>query len=167
VLAGLRPTVLDDFGLARGLRAYAAGLTAEGLTVTFAETVGAERLAPQVEIALFRLAQEALTNVRKHASVACARVRLTRDGGTIVLEVEDRGRGFDQASLKGDDRPGERLGLLSMHERIAQIGGVLEISSQPGAGTLVRAVVPVTSGARQSVEGEKARWREARPGPWW
>jgi PAS domain S-box-containing protein len=143
VLAGLRPAVLDDFGLARGLRAYAEGLRAECLVVDFVESVGSERLPPDVEIALFRLAQEALTNVRKHAGVGTARLGLDRSGNRVVLEVEDRGRGFDLASVGRSDRPGERLGLLSMQERIAQIGGTLEIRSRRCEGTLVRAVVPV------------------------
>jgi PAS domain S-box-containing protein len=143
VLAGLRPTVLDDFGLARGLRAFADGLTAENLRVRFDESLGPERLAVDVEIALFRLAQEALTNVRKHTQVHEAELRLWRDGAHVILEVEDHGSGFDLTALKGPDRPGERLGLLSMQERVAQVGGVVEIKSRRGAGTLVRAVVPV------------------------
>jgi PAS domain S-box-containing protein len=143
VLAGLRPTVLDDFGLARGLRAYVDGLAAENLTVTFAESVGVRRLGADVEIALFRLAQEALTNVRKHAQVREARLRLHQDGDQIVLEVEDSGSGFDLTAVRSCDRPGEHLGLLSMTERIAQVGGSVEIRSRCGEGTLVRAVVPV------------------------
>jgi len=155
VLAGLRPTVLDDFGLARGLRAYADGLAAENLTVTFAESVGPERLASDVEMALFRLAQEALTNVRKHANVGRAQLRLDRDGHQIVLEVEDRGSGFDLTSLKNSDRPGEHLGLLGMHERIAQVKGSLEIRSRRGEGTLVRAVVPASGPLRRTVRRRK------------
>lgn len=142
VMAGLRPTVLDDFGLARGLRAYADGLTAENLSVRFVESLGPKRLALAVETALFRLAQEALTNVRKHAQVQEAELRLWREGDQIILEVEDRGIGFDLTAERSLDRPGEGLGLLSMHERVAQVGGAVEITSRCGAGTLVRAVVP-------------------------
>ena len=149
VLAGLRPTVLDDFGLARGLHAYAEGLVAENVTVTFAESLGPERLDSNVEIALFRLAQEALTNVRKHAQVGCAELRLHRDNGQIVLEVEDGGCGFDLAALQGCTRPGEHLGLLSMRERITQVGGSVEITSRCGEGTLVRAVVPISGPAER------------------
>ena len=144
VLAGLRPTVLDDFGLARGLRAYADGLADENLTVAFSESIGTQRLDSEVEIALFRLAQEALTNVRKHARVREAALRLNQEDDQIVLEVEDGGSGFDLASLRECDRPGERLGLLGMRERIAQVGGSVEIRSRCGEGTLVRAVVPVS-----------------------
>jgi PAS domain S-box-containing protein len=156
VLAGLRPTVLDDFGLARGLRAYAEGLAGENLNVAFSESVGAQRLDSEVEIALFRLAQEALTNVRKHARVREATLRLRREDDRIVVEVEDGGSGFDLASLRECDRPGERLGLFGMRERIAQVGGSVEIRSRRGEGTLVRAVVPVAglAAGRGGTEGE-------------
>jgi signal transduction histidine kinase len=97
-----------------------------------------------MEIALFRLAQEALANVRKHANVDHAELRLARHGDVIVLEVEDRGRGFDPTALAQRERPGAHLGLLSMRERIAQVNGALEIRSQCGEGTLVRAIVPMT-----------------------
>ena len=156
VLAGLRPTVLDDFGLARGLRAYADGLADENLTVAFSESIGTQRLDSEVEIALFRLAQEALTNVRKHARVREAALRLNQEDDQIVLEVEDGGSGFDLASLRECDRPGERLGLLGMRERIAQVGGSVEIRSRCGEGTLVRAVVPVSglTAGRSGTEGD-------------
>jgi GAF domain-containing protein len=150
VLAGLRPTVLDDFGLERGLCAYAEGLAGSGLRVTVESTLGPARLASPVEIALFRLAQEALTNVRKHAGASTARLSLDRVDERIVLEVEDRGGGFDQAVWKQCGHAGEHLGLLGMRERIAQIGGTIEIRSQVGVGTLVRAVVPVSDQLRAS-----------------
>jgi signal transduction histidine kinase len=146
--------VLDDFGLARGLHAYADGLAAENLSVRFSESLGSVRLDSDVEIALFRVAQEALTNVRKHAGVECAELRLQRDKRQIVLEVEDGGSGFDQASRRSCERPGEHLGVLSMHERIAQVGGTVEIRRQCGKGTLVRAVVPVREpGERRGGQG--------------
>jgi PAS domain S-box-containing protein len=152
VLAGLRPTVLDDFGLARGLRAHADGLAGDNLQVTVEANLGAERFAPHIEMALFRMAQEALTNVRKHAGVSVVNLRLERADNQIVLEVEDRGRGFDMSSLEQCDRPGEHLGLLSMHERISQVGGSIEIRSRCGEGTLVRAVVPISTAPRRSGE---------------
>jgi signal transduction histidine kinase len=143
VLGGLRPTVLDDFGLERGLHAYAEGLAGSDLQVTFESSLGAERFASSVEIALFRLAQEALTNVRRHAGVKAARLRLERTASTLVLEVEDDGRGFDLTAPEQCERAGEHMGLLSMQERIAQIGGTFELRSRRGVGTLIRAVVPV------------------------
>jgi signal transduction histidine kinase len=157
VLAGLRPTVLDDFGLARGLHAYVDGLAAENLTVAFGESLGPERLESDVEMALFRFAQEALTNVRKHASVGAAELRLRRNDGQIILEVEDSGSGFDLTSVRGCERPGGSLGLLSMSERIKQVGGTVEITSRCGEGTLVRAVVPASE--RSMLRGRPRRDR--------
>jgi PAS domain S-box-containing protein len=144
VLAGLRPTVLDDFGLARGLRAFVDGLRAEGFQVEFTETLGARRLPADLEITLFRLAQEAVTNARKHAGVQAAELRLLLVNGQIILEVEDRGQGFDEALGQRSEQPGAQLGLLSMRERIAHVGGQLEITSRHGFGTIVRAAVEVS-----------------------
>lgn len=144
MLADLRPSVLEDFGLEQALRAHAAGLAAEGLAVTFTGTVRSLRLPDDVEIALFRVAQEALTNIQKHATVPRADLRLLRNGNQLVLEIRDHGRGFDVATAGASGGPGEHLGLLSMSERIAQVAGTLDITSESGAGTLVRAVVPIT-----------------------
>ena len=143
VLAGLRPTVLDDFGLARGLRSYVEGLRAEGFQVAYTESLGPVRLSSDLEITLFRLAQEALSNARKHAGVQSATLRLMVVDGAMVLEVEDSGRGFEQAIRPRTEHPGAQLGLLSMRERVAQVGGQLEITSRQGDGTRVRAVVPM------------------------
>ena len=143
VLAGLRPTVLDDFGLARGLRSYVDGLQAEGFQVDYTETLGPMRLPSDLEITLFRLAQEALANVRKHAGVHCATLRLASAGGQIVLEVQDTGRGFEHAQGQRTEQLGVQLGLLSMRERIAQVGGHLDIMSRRGEGTWVHAAVPM------------------------
>jgi signal transduction histidine kinase len=143
VLAGLRPTVLDDFGLARGLRSYVDGLQAEGFQVNYTETLGPMRLPSDLEITLFRLAQEALANVRKHAGVQAATLRLALASGQIVLEVQDTGRGFEHTLGQRTEQPGVQLGLLSMRERIAQVGGHLEITSRQGEGTHVHAAVPM------------------------
>jgi signal transduction histidine kinase len=152
VLGGLRPTVLDDFGLERGLRASAEGLAGSDLQVTFESSLGAERFASSVEIALFRLAQEALTNVRRHAGVKSARLRLERTASTLILEVKDEGRGFELTASDQGDRAGERMGLLGMRERIAQVGGTFELQSRRGMGTLVRAVVPLWSETDAEIE---------------
>ncbi|MCC7368140.1 MAG: GAF domain-containing protein [Chloroflexi bacterium] len=150
VLAGLRPAVLDDFGLASGLRSYLDGLRDEGFDVTYVETFGPRRLSSELEITLFRLAQEALGNVRKHAGVHTARLHLTVVNEQVVMEVEDAGQGFNGVTETPSARPGGRFGLLNMQERIAHVGGELKISTQQGQGTRVRAVVPIQEPARQS-----------------
>lgn len=157
VLAGLCPTVLDDFGLARGLMAHADDLAADGFQVAIRHTLEDVRFDPQTEIALFRLAQEALNNVRRHAGANRAELWLGQHGGYVILEVRDQGCGFDASSVRRGTQPGERLGLLGMRERVEQLGGTLEIESEPGCGTTVRAVVPA------SLRAGVLRERRTRP----
>ena len=142
VIADLRPTALDDFGLATALRLHAEDLRSEGWNIEFEEYVGEKRLDATAETALYRVAQESLTNVRKHARTADVAVKLERIQQKIRLRVRDWGSGFDPDAVSGENGPGERVGLSSMRERIALLGGKLEIQSQPGEGTTVIAEVP-------------------------
>ena len=144
VVKGLRPTTLDDFGLATALRQLVEELRHDGWEIGYEETLGGERLPTEVEITLYRVAQEALNNVRKHARTTAARVALTQRGRKAVhLEVRDEGRGFDPSAVSGEEGPVERMGLSSMRERVALLGGKLEIRSKPGAGTSLVAEVPL------------------------
>jgi signal transduction histidine kinase len=142
LIAGLRPTALDDFGLGTAIRLEVEALRAEGWHVTYEEDLGEERLPSTLETALFRVTQEALTNVRKHAGRAQVVVTLERHDDNVRLEVRDWGRGFSPAAASERPRPGERVGLLSMQERVALLRGQCTVTSQPGAGTQVIAVVP-------------------------
>ncbi|MDQ4001958.1 MAG: PAS domain-containing sensor histidine kinase [Actinomycetota bacterium] len=148
LIESLRPTALDDFGLATAIRQRVEELENEGWEVSCEETLGEERLNPEVETALFRVAQEALTNARKHAQTTKAHVKLERLPGKVRLEVGDEGRGFDPQASGNGGGPGERMGLSSMRERVALLGGELEIRSRPGAGTTVVAEVPVPASSR-------------------
>ena len=143
VIADLRPTALDDFGLAVAIKQQVEMLRGEGWQISYEEALGEGRLSKEMETALFRIAQEALTNVRKHAHTTRVRITLVRRGQTVCLEVEDRGCGFYQPAMLGGSGPGERVGLSSMRERVAILGGELRISSEPGAGTTVLAEVPL------------------------
>lgn len=143
VLAGLRPQALEDYGLARALTMFLERLGAEGWDVTFSEGLGGWRLPRDVETALFRFAQEAVANVRKHAAAERVRVDLDLDERGVRLAVQDWGRGFDPEAPARPARPGEHLGILGMRERISLVGGHFEIVSRPGAGTRVVARVPV------------------------
>ena len=143
VIANLRPTTLDDYGLATAVRMQIAEMRADGYEVGFRETLGKVRLPAALETALFRVVQEALTNVRKHAQTARVRVGLERRNGAVRLEVRDWGRGFEPAEKGEGGGPGERVGLSSMRERIALLGGELDISSEPARGTSVVAEVPL------------------------
>ncbi len=143
VVAYLRPTVLDDFGLATALRLQVERLSDEGLRTSYEETLGGERLPEVVETALFRVAQEALTNVRKHARADRVHVALELRDQVVRLQVRDWGRGFASENITDGADPSEKVGLSSMRERIALLGGRFEIHSEPGAGTVVVAEVPL------------------------
>ncbi|MGN6812777.1 MAG: GAF domain-containing protein [Thermomicrobiales bacterium] len=142
----LRPGALAEEGLVAALRKQAAALTArEGMQLAVLAPEVRLALAPVVEEQLYRLAQEALHNVVKHAGASEAVVRLARIGDGLTLEITDNGRGFDPAM----PRPGH-LGLTTMAERAQVAGGRLDVVSAPGHGTTVRATVP---GAMVEVAG--------------
>jgi two-component system NarL family sensor kinase len=136
-IAGLRPSVLDDLGLGASLESLARSLTGPAVELDLDSC----RLPPHVEVALYRIAQEALQNVIKHAEASAVAVRLTSEADGVRLIVEDDGRGFDNASVvDGHDR--SRYGLVGMHERAELIGARLRVVSRPGQGTKVEAVLP-------------------------
>lgn len=143
IIAGLRPTALDDLGLAAAIGALADGLGEAGFAVTL-DTVGPDRASPVVETGLYRVAQEALNNVAKHARPGRVAVQLERSGQTLTLRVRDEGPGFDPAlATATPGRPGHQIGLQVMGERMAALGGTLGIQTAPGSGTVVTAIVPV------------------------
>ena len=141
VIADLRPTALDDFGLAAAVRLQVEKISAQGSKVDYEEALGDERLPSEVETALFRVAQEALTNVHKHAPSARVRITLRRLNDSVRLQVRDWGPGFNPERITDGGGPGERLGLSSMRERVALLGGPLEVHSRPGEGTEVVAEI--------------------------
>lgn len=141
----LRPPVLDDLGLPAALRwlgrttgqrfGFAVDVTAEELT---------ERLPAEIETVLFRIAQEALTNAAKHASADTVTITLERPGEQMILRVVDDGSGFEtSAAAHGSETQG--VGLRGMQDRVELFDGRLEVDSRPGAGTQVRAVLPLSS----------------------
>jgi PAS domain S-box-containing protein len=142
VIADLRPTALDDFGLAAAVRLQVEKISNQGSQVDYEEALGDERLPPEVETALFRVAQEALTNVHKHAPSARVMITLRRQNDSVRLQVRDWGPGFNPEKITDGGGPGERLGLSSMRERMALLGGHLEVHSRPGEGTEVVAEIP-------------------------
>jgi signal transduction histidine kinase len=153
VIAGLRPTILDDFGLERALRLHVHELENDGWTISYEPQLGPERLPGPIETVLYRIAQEALTNVRKHADTLSATVRLRRHDGQVELEIVDAGVGFEEAALAADDDPGHHIGLVGMRERAALVGGRCVIESEPGQGTRVAVTIPLPA---QATPGESA-----------
>lgn len=142
VIADLRPTALDDLGLGAAVRLQVEKIREEGSQVDYEEALGDERLPAEVETALFRVTQEALTNVRKHAPSARVRITLSQSNNGVLLHVRDWGPGFNPEKATEGGGPGERLGLSSMRERVALLGGRLEVQSRPGEGTDVMAEIP-------------------------
>ncbi len=140
-MSDLRPPLLDDYGLIAALESHARRFSARtGLVVSVENARIGARPAPNVELALFRIAQEALANAVKHASATRARVALTAKGGFLRLAVEDNGSGFAQPSgARAEHRGG--WGLPMMRERAEEAGGTLRIEF-PGRGTRVVAEVP-------------------------
>jgi signal transduction histidine kinase len=140
----LRPSMLDDLGLEPAIRWYAnrqAGLT--GMEVRFHADPLDERLDPVIETECFRVAQEALTNIVRHAKAKAISISLTRDNGHLHLTVRDDGVGFDVSDQRNQAVSGASLGLLSMEERASLAGGGLELTSAPGQGTEVHAWFPI------------------------
>jgi signal transduction histidine kinase len=149
----LHPPLLDEAGLGPALRCYVDGyIERSGIAVDLEVAPDLERLQPDAELAVFRLVQEALTNVSRHSQSPTARIQLARenasDGQTIVLTIEDAGRGMPTISnirvLIGRKFGSRRMGvgLASMRERLHQIGGRLEIDSAVGR-TVVTAIIPI------------------------
>ena len=117
-----------------------------GLSVDLQVDEAVHLEAEELKICLFRAAQELLLNVAKHARVKSARVRLWRDGtGEVRLEVSDAGTGFDPVALRVSESTGSSFGLFSLRERVAMLGGRLEIQSAKGAGTKVSLCVPASA----------------------
>jgi signal transduction histidine kinase len=134
----LRPKALDDFGLVAALQRLAETFAEQtGIRVHVEAALGDARLAGETETAVYRIVQEALTNVIKHAQAETVSVVLTRKGDRVVAVIEDDGLGFDPADTRD-----ERLGLLGMRERIALVDGQLSVESRPGEGTTIAVEVP-------------------------
>jgi signal transduction histidine kinase len=135
----LRPPALDEFGLAPALNDLGGNLEQQGgPTVEFNIDLPDRRLPAKLETAIFRITQEALTNVVKHAEAQAVRITLAVGERSVVLAVEDDGRGFSRAQASGSG-----FGLVGMRERVASFNGALNLQSQPGAGTRLTVEIPL------------------------
>ncbi|MGE0482418.1 MAG: sensor histidine kinase, partial [Phycisphaerae bacterium] len=135
---GLSPVVLRDLGLETAVARLCEDMAAaSGLTVTRELALPDERLAPEVEIAVYRIVQEALTNATRHARATHVHVRVVRVGDALHLGVRDDGVGLEGGL---DGAPG--LGMRGIRERVQSLGGVLHVASAPGRGTMVAAELP-------------------------
>jgi signal transduction histidine kinase len=139
----LRPTILDDFGLEAGLRWLCDGFSARTGIDARLESNFSGRLEDQTETHLFRIAQEALTNIARHSGAARVEMKLTAAGGEIVLSVHDDGRGLAAGRTALDAPLGRGLGMIGMRARARTAGGDLAVRSRPGEGVLIEVRVPV------------------------
>ena len=135
----LRPPQLDTLGLEPALRGQVDRLARNtGTSIDLQVAPMPARAPAAVELACFRIAQEAMTNAMRHARAGAIRVRVAADVDALRLEVCDDGRGFDPACARG-------LGLLTMRERAQQLGGSFSVGPGPGGGTCVRATLPIAA----------------------
>ncbi len=152
MILGLRPAVLDDLGLVPAIR-WHAETTFHGTGVEWSvhASGGQGRLPGHLEIALFRIAQEAINNVAKHAAARTVAIEVDRSPDRVQLTVADDGVGFDLAEVMMagpvPGTPPRSVGLMGMHERVALLAGRLVIDAQPGSGTRVLVHVPIAEEA--------------------
>jgi signal transduction histidine kinase len=141
----LRPTLLDEAGLAETLRWYIdRQVRSDSLEVGLSVSPELADLPLDVRTACFRIVQEALTNVVRHAGARRAQVQIRSSGSRIEIAVWDDGKGFDVDEAFQRARSGNSLGILGMQERAELLGGELVFESRPGSGTTMKASIPLT-----------------------
>lgn len=141
----LRPTVLDDLGLIPALHSFMKGFTKRThIKIRVTASAAVERLNGTKRTVLYRVAQEALTNIAKHADARLVKVNLQKVSGAVRMEINDDGRSFDVEYVLHAKR-NKRLGLVGMRERVEMVGGSFSVESAPGKGTTVCAQIPFGS----------------------
>jgi two-component system sensor histidine kinase UhpB len=150
----LRPPQLDDLGLAAALRSHLdRQARVAGLQAHFEAEDAPNEIAPDTETACFRVAQEAINNVLRHARARNLWVRLFASGGRLSISVRDDGRGFDLDAVRQRAGNGTSLGLVGMEERMALAGGSFELRSAPGHGTVLLASFPLPVAGKERAVG--------------
>ena len=151
----MHPPLLDEAGLGPALRWYARGFAERSkivVTVDIADDFG--RASQEVETTVFRVVQEALTNVHRYSGSNTARIRVSRENGRLLAEVEDEGCGLTVANPGSQAPPG--VGIAGMRERVQHLNGAFAIESTPGRGTIVRVTLPLNASAGQGSVDESA-----------
>ena len=144
----LRPTVLDDLGLIPALHTYMKIFREQtGVHVSLSAFAAIEQVTGDKRTVLFRVAQEALTNVARHSHASRAELKIRQIDGSVCMKIKDNGKGFRQKPTSHPNR-GDRLGLVGMRERLEMVGGKFTITSTPGRGTTVVARIPVSEPSR-------------------
>jgi signal transduction histidine kinase len=140
----LRPAVLDDLGLIPALHTFMKHFRAEtGIRVSLSAFAAVEQVNGDKRTVLYRVAQEALTNVARHAQASQAEVKIQKLDGAVCMTIKDDGQGFQEGRVL-HAKKSKRLGLLGMRERLEMVGGSFTITSVPGKGTTILAQIPLT-----------------------
>ncbi|HEY78967.1 MAG TPA: GAF domain-containing protein [Dehalococcoidia bacterium] len=140
----LRPTLLDELGLAAAIHRYAKdSLEAQGINVSAEFSEMEERLPPEIEVTLYRVAQGLIGNILEHSGAKNVSIKLERDDNECILRIEDDGKGFDVSKLTRVEASGRGAGLFTMRERMSLVGGIGIVESKLGRGTRAIAKVPL------------------------
>jgi signal transduction histidine kinase len=141
----LRPSMLDDLGLIPALEWQAREVSRQtGLRVDVAAGGVSDHMPEEFKTCIYRVVQEALHNVTRHAAAHTVRIVAQQEAGRLLLSIQDDGRGFDVGRSRG-------LGLLGMEERVAHLGGTLQLLSEPARGTLISVVLPLAGSEAKEV----------------
>jgi two-component system sensor histidine kinase DegS len=144
IIFDLRPMILDDLGLAPALRRYTDDFSSRHSLPVKMKVLGVEtRIDPIVEVALFRIVQEALHNARKHALASRVVVTLGYGPDAVGVSIEDDGKGFDPTGVSRNWGQSDKFGLSGMRERAKLFGGSLDVDTAPGEGTKITVRIPV------------------------
>ncbi len=138
LINGLRPPILDEEGVVAAIEHLIQDTITGGPEITFEHAAGLERLAPELESAIFRIVQESLTNAQKHSRSPRIRIVLEHDSHRVRLDIQDWGVGFAPSGVLED-----RHGLRGIRQRVALLGGDVTIDSQPGKGTKIAVDLPI------------------------
>jgi signal transduction histidine kinase len=142
IATDLRPSILDDLGLLAAIEWQSQEFSnRSGIATEFSSGMDEFQYAPAIAIGLFRICQESLTNVARHAAASKIRIMLEEGNGKILLTIRDNGKGFDTRKIGGK----KTLGLLGMKERTLMMGGEFRIESLPGKGTTLMVTVPIST----------------------
>jgi signal transduction histidine kinase len=151
--------MLDDLGLVPAIRWY---LDRQAQRGGFVGRLVADKIeghySSMLEIVIFRVIQEGLTNIVRHAHARNVNVELTKQDGQLNLRLRDDGDGFDLSAIEKDTRPGRNLGLIGMEERVLLLGGQFQINSTPGQGTELYACIPLESVTEKQSEKLGTDW---------
>jgi signal transduction histidine kinase len=150
IIGNLRPSSLEILGLPETVRRMAEQFEQEYGINTRVDLRGMDELTSSAEMAVFRILQEALTNVRKHSGAGAVWISSRLQDGQLVLVIEDNGRGFDMSSVEHEQERGRHLGLLAMRERTELMGGEFKVRSAPGRGTTITIRLPLLAGEKRA-----------------